>query len=207
MKIEILNRIVDLGGTFKKGTTLQEYTEGIKFNHPLYPQELWGHKLYGIDEFYDKHKDLYKQDKSKFYENLISHFFSDREIPYGQTFYRKRLFTPLTEGTNDFEEWGVVFEDEEMTNLSEIKKVVGDGRLEFMQIAFSYGFPDGYYICLSDPNTENPTVFGTDHEVYFEEISNEGTFEQFLNQFYTKKEFLELVKNYIENEKEKNKSH
>ena len=205
MKVEILNRIVDLGGTFKKGTTLQEYIEGIEFNHPLYPQELWGYELYGIDEFYDKHKSLYKQDKSKFYEDLISHFFSDHEIPYGQTFYRKRFFTPLTEGTNDFDEWGVDFEDGEMTNLSEIKKVVGDGRLEFMEIAYSYGFPDGYYICLSDPNTENPTVFGTDHEVYFKEITNEGTFEQFLNQFYTKKEFLELVQNYIE--KEKNRSH
>ncbi|WP_281991573.1 hypothetical protein [Aquimarina aggregata] len=202
MKKKILNRILELGGKFKDGTTLQEYIEGIEFNHPLYPQELWGHELYGIDEFYDKNKGLYREDKNRFYESLISHFFSDHEIPYGQTFYRKRLFTPLTKGTSDYEEWGVDFEDKEMTDLSEIIEVIGNEKLEFMEIAYSYGFPDGYYICLSDPNPENPTIFGTDHEVYFQEITNEGTLEEFLNQFYTKTEFLELVKNYIENEKE-----
>ncbi len=201
MKKEILNRIVELGGSFKKGTTLQEYIQGIEFNHPLYPQELWGDELYGIDEFYDKNKHVYEQNKSRFYESLISHFFSDHEMPYGQTFYRKRLFTPLTEGTSDYEEWGCVFEDKEMTDLGEIKKLVGNGKLEFMEIAYSFGFPDGYYICLSDPNPENPTIFGTDHEVYFQEITNEGTFEEFLKQFYTKTEFLEIVENYIENEK------
>ncbi len=207
MKKKILNRILELGGKFKDGTTLQEYIEGIEFNHPLYPQELWGHELYGIDEFYDKNKGLYREDKNRFYESLISHFFSDNEIPYGQTFYRKRLFTPLTKGTSDYEEWGVDFEDKEMTDLSEIIKVIGNEKLEFMEIAYSYGFPDGYYICLSDPNPENPTIFGTDHEVYFQEITNEGTLEDFLNQFYTKTEFLELVKNYIENEKKINESH
>lgn len=201
MKKEILNRILELGGNFKKATTLQEYIEGIEFNHPLYPHELWGHELYGVDDFYDKHNDLYTQDKNGFYERLMIHFFSDHEIPYGQTFYRKRLFTPLTVGTSDYEEWGGDFEDDEMTMLDEIKKVVGNGTLEFMEIAYSYGFPDGYYICLSDPNPENPTVFGTDHEVYFQEITNEGTLEEFLKRFYTKTEFLALVKNYIENEK------
>ena len=85
-----------------------------------------------------------------------------------------------------------------MTNLSEIKKVVQNGKLEFVEIAYSYGFPDGYYICLSDPNPENPTVFGTDHEVYFYEITNEGTFEEFLQRFYTKNEFLEVVKKHMD---------
>ncbi len=71
-----------------------------------------------------------------------------------------------------------------------------------MEIAYSYGFPDGYYICLSDPNPENPTVFSTDHEVYFEEITNEGTFKDFLNRFCTEKEFIEIVRSYIAYEKE-----
>lgn len=201
MKKEILNRILELGGTFKKGNTLKESIEKIEFNHPLYSYELWGHELYGVDNFYDKNKDIYREDKDKFYHNLISHFFSDHELPYGQTFYRKRLFTPLTKDTSDYEEWNDDFEDEEITNLAEIRKVVGDGKLEFMEIAYSYGFPDGYYICLSDPNVENPTVFGTDHEVYFEKITNEGTLEEFLHRFYTKTEFIKLVRNYIENKK------
>jgi len=201
MKKELLNRIQELGGTVSEGNSLQEIIEGISFSHPLYPEELWGHELYGIDEFYDKNKETYQQDKNEFYEKLIGHFFSDHELPYGQTFYKKRLFTPLTPGTADYEEWGTDFEDEEMTDLSEVKNVVGEGKLEFIEIAYAYSFPDGYYICLSDPNPENPTVFGTDHETYFNEITNEGTLEEFLSQFYTKKEFLELVKDYIENEK------
>lgn len=202
MKKEILDRIQELGGTYIKADSLKESIEGIEFNHPMYPHELWGHELYGIDDFYENNENQYKQDKEEFYKSLISHFFSNNQLPYGQTFYRKRLFSPLTKGTDDYEEWIDDFEDEEMTDLSEIKKVVGNGKLEFMEIAYSYGFPDGFYICLSDPNPENPTVFGTDHEVYFQEITNEGTLEEFLKKFYTKKEFLAVVKNYIENEKE-----
>lgn len=201
MKIEILNRIQELGGTLSQGNSLKEILEGVRFNHPLYPHESWGDELYGIDDFYAKNKNQYKQDKDSFYQNLITHFFSNHELPYGQAFYRKRLFTPFTKDTEDYEEWIDIFEDEKMTDLSEIKKVVGNGKLEFMEIAYSYGFPDGYYICLSDPNQENPTVFGTDHEVFFQEITNEGTFENFLKQFYTKKQFLQLVKNYLEKNK------
>jgi len=201
MKSEILKRIQELGGTFKKASSLQEAIWGIEFNHPLYPHELWGHELYGIDEFYDKNEVLYKADKDEFYNSLLAHFFSDHDLPYGQTFYKKKLFTPLKKGTDDYEEWGSIFEDSTMTDLSVIKDVVGDGKLEFIQIAYSYGFPDHYYVCLSDSNPENPCVFGTDHEVFFLEISNEGTFEEFLNRFYSKAEFLELAKSYIDKER------
>jgi len=201
MKSEIISKIKELGGTFVKGNSLLENIKGVEFNHPLYPHESWGEELYGVDEFYDNHKSLYRKNKDEFYNNLISHFFSNHEIPYGQSFFRKRLFTPLTKGTKDYEEWIDIFEDKEMTDLDEIKKVVGVGKLEFMEIIYSYGFPDGYYVCLSDPNEDNPTVFGTDHELYFQEITNEGTLEDFLNQFYTKEEFTDLVQNYIENEK------
>lgn len=201
MKVEILNRIQELGGTFKKGNSIREVIEGIEFSHPLYPHELWGNELYGIDEFFDENQVLYKKDKDEFYNSLVAHFFSDHEIPYGQTFYRKRYFTPLTKGSDDYKEWGDIFEDKEMTDLSLIRGVIGNGTLEFMEIAYSYGCPDHYYVCLSDPNPENPVVFGTDHEVYFLEISNEGTFEEFLKQFYSKNEFIELVRTYIESER------
>ena len=201
MKQEIQDRIIALGGAINPGANLQQSLEGITFQHPLYPKELWGDELYGIDEFHEKHIALYQKDKDAFYQKLLQHFFSDHELPYGQMFHRKRLFTPLTEGTEDFEEWGVDFKDAEMTDLSEIKKVVGDGKLEFMEIAYSYGFPDGYYICLSDPQPENPTVFGTDHEVFFHEITHEGNLATFFQQFYTKEEFLNVIRNYLENEK------
>jgi hypothetical protein len=51
---------------------------------------------------------------------------------------------------------------------------------------------------LSDPNPENPTVFGTDHEVFFSELTNEGNLDDFLNRFMTKNELIEIVKDKLE---------
>ena len=56
----------------------------------------------------------------------------------------------------------------------------------------------GGNISLSDPNLDNPTVFGTDHEVFFSEISNEGSLDDFLKKFVTKDEFVETATKDIE---------
>ncbi|QXU50259.1 hypothetical protein KYG33_04235 [Chryseobacterium sp. D764] len=55
-----------------------------------------------------------------------------------------------------------------------------------------------YFVCTTDPDQTNPTVYSTDHEVYFQEIENEGKLENFLDRFMTKEEFLETVKEYLE---------
>lgn len=200
MKKEIIARIKDLGGEITQNESLQKTLESIRFQHPIYPHELWGEELYGIDDFYENHISEYQNNKTKFYDNLIAHFYANESPAYGQVYINSRLFTPLTEGTRDYNEWFSIFEDEDMTDLSEVRNLVGAGNLEFIHFAFSNGYPDGYYICLSDPNPENPTVFGTDHEVFFSEISNEGNLEDFLKPFYTKDEFIKIVKDYIETE-------
>ena len=203
MKQEILDRIKELGGNIDnvKGISLQEILQAVEFNQPLYPHELWGTELYGIDEFYKKNKSSYQQNKENFYEELMNHFFSLAEYPYGQMFYRAELFTPFKKNTEDYEEWNEIFTDEDEVDLSEIYEVSKNKTPDFIKLLDSNGYPDGYYICLSDNDLENPTIFGTDHEEFFSEISNEGTLIEFLEQFYTKEEFLKIVTNYIENEK------
>jgi hypothetical protein len=149
-----------------------------------------------VKDFFEKHQKLYLENQENFFDDLLEHFFSDHEIPYGQIFFRNQHFRPFKEGTADFEEWQDWFESE--ANLSEVRKIISDETPEFMLIASSYGFPDHFYICLSDPNPDNPTVFGTDHEVFFIEISNRGTLEDFFNNFLSKEEFLVVVKEFIQ---------
>lgn len=194
MKQEILLQIQKLGGNIDnvKGNSLQEDLESIEFKHPLYPND-FGDELYGVDEFYKTNLQLYVTNKKAFYDSLLAHFFSDHEIPYGQAFFRNFLFTPFRKDSDDFGELDGLVEE------SEIREVVTGEDLDFTCICYSYGFPDQYFICLTDPNQENPTVYGTDHEVFFQEIENEGTLEEFFKGFLAKDEFLEIVENYIEN--------
>ncbi|MDB0601998.1 hypothetical protein PL373_12715 [Tenacibaculum maritimum] len=65
--------------------------------------------------------------------------------------------------------------------------------MKLMFIGYSYGFPDNLFVCLSDPDKENPTVYGTDHEVYFDEITVQGTLEEYFNSFLTKEELIEII--------------
>lgn len=197
MKPEIINRIEQLGGKVVLKKTLSNLLQNITFKHGLYLKD-W--EFYGVDEFYQTNISLYSKDKTLFFKKIIAYFFSnDEESPYGQMFYRGNKFTPYTKGTKDYKEWIAIFSDDEMVNLTTINKVCNDSTLEFVEIMFSNGFPDAYYICLSDPNPNNPTVFSTDHEEFFYEIYNEGTLEEFLNNFLLQDEFLKIVENYIEN--------
>src|SRR6218665_774417 len=196
MKKEILDRIQQLGGNIDKvkGNSLQEDLQLIEFSHPLYT-DYYEDELYGADEFYANNRELYLDNKKEFYDRLLDHFFSDHELPYGQDFYRNFLFTPFRKDSDDFGELDGLVEE------SEIREVVKGRDLDFICICYSYGFPDHFFICLTDTNPENPTVYSTDHEVFFSEIEDEGTFEEFLKRYLTKEEFLKIVKDYIENEK------
>ncbi|PIF45937.1 hypothetical protein CLU96_2953 [Chryseobacterium sp. 52] len=166
-----------------------ENWQSIEFNHYLYDKE-WD--VYGIDQFYEKNKDLYASNKENFYKDLIVHYFSNHEQTYGQDFYKDWLFTPFKKDSEDFGEL------EGFTDEEEIKKLVQGTEMEFICILYSYGYPDHYFVCLTDPDQMNPTVYSTDHEVYFQEIENEGKLEDFLDRYMTKEEFLEVVKEYLE---------
>jgi hypothetical protein len=207
MKKEILDRIQQLGGNISMVKGLSTYSDimSITFNTVLYRRPIdtpWetaedSEPIYGIAEFISENIELLKKDKKAFYDKIIEKYYRLTIEGYGQMFWEGQPFTPFKEGTEDYEEWNEDFMDGD-TDLSEITAVTNDPSPDFIYLFSSYGFPDNYYICLSDPNPENPTLFGTDHEVFFREISNEGNLEDFLNTFMTKEELLEIVKKRIE---------
>ena len=207
MKKEILEKIKQLGGNTDnvKGNSLADDLLSITFDTVLYPKPEdtpWAtaeetEPIYGIGEFINENEELFKENKKAMYDKIIDKYFRLTDEGYGQVFWQPRFFTPFKEGTDDFEEWNSYFTGED-TDLSEIIKVTNDRTPDFIEIFYSYGFPDNYYICLSDPNPENPTLFGTDHEVYFREVTNEGNLEDFLNTFMAKEELLEIIRNLIE---------
>ena len=206
MKTEILEKIKQLGGNIDnvKGNSLAEDILSITFDTVLYqkPEDTpWqtaedAEPIYGIGKFINDNEELLKTDKQALYDKIIDKYFRLTDEGYGQVFWQPRLFTPFKEGTEDYDEWNSEFTDED-TDLSEIIKVINDETPDFIEVFYSYGFPDNYYICLTDPNQENPTLFGTDHEEYFREVTNEGNLEDFLNTFMTKNELLEIVKKRI----------
>jgi hypothetical protein len=193
MKQAILAQLQRLGGNTDgvTGESLQADLAAIVFKNPLYPTEYLT-ELGGVDEFFAQHQPLYRASKPEFYAKLVGHFFADQEIPYGQAFFRNFLFTPFKADSSDYGELdGLVTPDE-------IREVVAGGDLDFMCICYSYGFPDHYFVCLTDANPENPTVYGTDHEVFFSELTKEGTMEEFFNGFITPEEFMAAAKSHLE---------
>ncbi len=208
MKPSILARIKALGGNIDnvKGETLEEIIPSITFDTVLYERPIdtpWAkaeeqEPIYEIGAFIEENMALFHTDKEAFYNKIFARYYCLTEEGYGQAFWRGKLFTPFREGTADFEEWNVDFTDED-TNLTEVIKVTNDPQSNFVQLFYTYSFPDNIYVSLSDPNPENPTVFGTDHERFFIEIENLGTLEDYLNNFLTKEELRAII------EKELNK--
>lgn len=207
MKKEILEQIKKLGGNIDnvKGNSLQEDLQSITFDTVLYQRPTdtpWAtaeeeEPIYGIGDFINQNESLFKEDKAAFYDKIIQKYFRVTTEGFGQVFWEASPFTPFKEETPDYAEWNGDFTDDE-TDLTEIVKVTNDPSPNFVLLFTSYGFPDSYYIALSDPNPENPILFGTDHEVFFREVTNEGNLEDFLNTFMTKEELLEIVKRRIE---------
>lgn len=203
MKQEILNRLQALGGDISKvkGNSLQEDLLAITFNTVLYekPQDTpWAkadeeEPICGLGEWVDTHIELYKSDKKAFYNKMIAEFYCLTQEPRGQHFWIANLFTPFKEGTTDYEEWYDDFSDEEFVDLTEITKLTTDKTPDFIQLFYTYSYPDHLYIALSDPNPENPTLFGTDHEVFFSEVDNMGTLEDYFNTLMTPEELINIV--------------
>ncbi len=194
MKQAILTQIQRLGGNTDgvTGESLRADLAAIVFKNPLYPAGYLT-ELAGVHEFFARHQPLYQASRPEFYQQLLRHFFADQQIPYGQAFFRNFLFTPFKADSPDYGELdGLVTPDE-------IRQVVTGTDLDFMCVCYSYGFPDHYFVCLTDASQDNPTVYGTDHEVFFSELTKVGTLEEFFNGFVTPEEFLAAAKTHLEN--------
>ncbi len=207
MKPEILKRLQELGGnvTAVKGQSLEADLCAITFDTVLYqwPEDTpWqgaedAEPIYGIGAFVEENEALYKSDEKAFYEKMTARYFCLTEEGFGQFFWQPELFTPFRKGTADYEEWNSDFAAEE-ADLSEITERTNDQTPDFIKLFYSYGFPDAYYVCLSDPEPGNPMLFSTDHEVFFREVTNEGDLEAFLNTFMTQAEVRQIVKQQLE---------
>jgi len=200
MKREILETLRKLGGDISrvKGASLQEDLLSITFDTVLYSGFRSHFEIYELEDFYSENKALFLSDKDEFSSKLLEKYFCLTDEGYRQKFWRAEMFTPFRSGTEDHKEWNGIFN--KRVDLTEIRKITDDTQPDFLLLFESYGCPDHYYICLSDPNPENPTVFGTDHEVFFREISNQGSLSDFLGNFFTKDEFLEIAFETIEQE-------
>ena len=203
MTSETLARIRELGGNTNqvKGHSLSNDLQAISFSTVLYPRPAdtpWGaaddaEPIPGLNDWVATHRSQLAHHTADFARELVAHFYQLTQEPRGQTFFLARPFTPFQPGTSDYEEWHDDFTDPTLTDLRPVLAVVADATPDFLHLAYSYAYPDGYYVCLNDPNPHNPTVFGTDHETFFQELTNEDTLEAFFQRFLTPTELLALV--------------
>jgi hypothetical protein len=203
----ILTQIQQLGGhtNHVRGQSLAADLQAITFDTVLYPQPTdtpWStaaetEPIAGLNEVIDANRPLLATDPAAFYQRIADHFYCLTEAPHGQVFFRPGLFTPFRPDTLDYAEWNDYFTEE--ADLSPVFAVTHDATPDFIYLAHSYGFPDTYFVCSSDPDPANPTVFGTDHEEFFSAITNEGSLEAFWQRFLPKAELLARVRQQLEN--------
>lgn len=207
MKREILERIEELGGNISSvvGKSLAEDLCSITFDTVLYRKNVdtpWSNAddeepIEGLGDFVDENIELYKKDKDIFFNRLYEKYFILTEEAYGQYFWSGEMFTPFREGSTDFEEWNDFFNDD-LHSLKKIFDVTDNKDPDFVQLFYGYGYPDCIYAVSQDVNSENPTVFGTDHEEWFIEVDVGGDLEKYLQRFWTKKELREYMEHRID---------
>jgi hypothetical protein len=204
MNPTILVQIQQLGGHTEqvRGQSLTDDLQAITFATVLYPRPKdtpWAtaaatEPIAGLTEVMEAKRPLLATDPAAFYQHIADHFYCLTEAPHGQFLFRPSLFTPFRPGTPDYAEWNDYFTDPEAVDLSPIRALTSDPTPDFMYLAHRYGFPDTYFVCLSDPDPANPTVFSTDHEEFFTAITNVGPLENFLTRFMPKEELLARVR-------------
>lgn len=200
MKQVILNRIAELGGDISQttGQSLIDDLQKITFNHLLYfkrPDEEPFYDFY--PDFYDKNRELAKNSE-QFIKKAIDDYYTpidNNQTNREQSFWVRQFFTPLTLNTPYYNEWLNYFNE---IDLSLFLEQTGGQTPEFLILIESYAHPDHYFICANDINADNPTVFSTDHEVYFDEVKNEGSLLDFLNHFMTKQEVRVCIQEFLD---------
>ena len=207
MSPTILAQIQQLGGRTDQvtGQSLAADLQAITFDTVLYPRPTdtpWAtaadtEPIAGLNELIEANRPLLATDPAAFYQRIADHFYCLTEAPYGQVFFRPGLFTPFRPDTPDYAEWNDYFTDPEEVNLGPVQAVVQDLTPDFVYLAHSYGFPDTYFVCLSDPTPANPTVFGTDHEEFLSAITNVGSLESFWQRFMPKDELLTRIRKQL----------
>lgn len=177
MKQEIINRIKQLGGDIAnvKGVSLQDDLCAITFNTALYqkPEDTpWlsaedTEPIMGLGNWVDENMELFNSDKETFYKIMVDTYYTLNKEPRGQLFWVAKPFTPFQKGTRDFEDWNDWFSDDD-TDLAEIIQHSKCATPDFVGLLCTEGYPNYYYICLSDLKPDNPIVWSTDHETFLQ---------------------------------------
>lgn len=200
-----MNRLEALGAdvSLMSGTSMLEDLKAIKFQSFLYDKEyldVVGYEL--INQYLAEHSDCLSDNVEEVTDILVNYFWHHPkgaladEIYLGQIYYQGKMFTPFDESSEDGLEWENCIDE---FDFSVIHESIGEVKfLSFFNIFGSHGFPDNYFICMQDPNPDNPTVFGTDHEEFFIEVTNNGTLEDFLKSMLLKNELKAQIKEYLE---------
>lgn len=170
MNTAIKERIKALGGTYRSGGSSLE----SDLNNILFPKTFL---IKGFEDF------LQEETYKKLADGEVV---LDAEIPYPRMTVQSRLFTPFKIGTEDNQEFGDI--DEEL-----VREIIDAETLDFMIIGETESYPNFYFVCLSDTEKENPLVYSTDHESYFDEITVEGTLEEFLFRLVSAAEYQESI--------------
>lgn len=202
---EVLARIRALGGdtSLVTGESLAADLQAITFDTVLYEAPVdtpWAsaeetEPIPGLSAFLEARVEHPGTAPDAVLQEMIAHHYRPTEEAYGQDFWVGKLFTPFREGTDDHAEWYEDwFADLDDDALEPIITATGDERPDFVQIVHSYGFPDHLYVCLSDPDPSNPTVWGTDHEVFFQEIEPQGSLLEWLQARMTPQELIAIVR-------------
>lgn len=177
MKPSIAARIAELGGTYDfKGCSLQADLHSIRFD-----------KAFLCTEFED-----YLDDG--LYEKMAASgtFPDEADLECHRITVQAKPFTPFTPGTADYQEWHDVLDEQE------VRAAIGGITPEFLFIGETESYPNFYFVCLHDKNPDNPTVYSTDHEVYFSEIESFGTLEDFFNMLISAEEYQQVMHNLLD---------
>ncbi len=109
-------------------------------------------------------------------------------VTYPELVWDVRPFTPFTPGTPDHDEWTGTIEAGPLTALC------GIAAPTVVFLGYSSGWPNHYFVIAEDPHPEDPTVYTTDHEVYFDEVESPGALSELLATLLTPEEFEASVR-------------
>jgi len=185
VKKEIAIRIFELGGTCNfQGTSLEKDLLSISFNKSFLFDDFW-------DVIYD-----WEKFESKLKEN---DFIPADEVPCVPFEFEIYLWTFFEPDTTDYEldYWG---DGNHPDNYA--KSVIKSDISKLLVIG--YRDKERFFVCLSDENKDNPTVYSVDMECPFDNenygagISIEGTLDVFLNNLLSLKEYESAINEHIE---------
>jgi len=213
MKTAIIERLEALGASHDvQGNSLRDDLVSIDIPFRVFDFETiagGSHLDYDIADFLEENGQMLEEPVSTFYDRLFEQFhtrdFNSKVAP-GSGWRIAGTFTTFGAGRpvddKDPEKRPFV-EDPKEDEVSAMKELLGSDNLDFVWLGCCQNaYPNFQLVWLGSSDCENPQMFGMDHETGFE-LSSRGTLETFLQEFATRSEFTNLMKERVAALKEK----